>query len=92
MTTMPLSCALPDNTRLWDAIWPTLGETGLINAHTPSYFEVCQQEDSWTICQDSVLIETHATRVDAVLSVRRAMHAIFRTGASADWRLVLALA
>lgn len=75
-------------TQHWDAIWPTVGEKHLRNAHTPSRFEVARSNGVWTVSKDSTPIERHNCLADAVLSVRDAMQAIFANGAAADWRLL----
>ncbi|ADU14319.1 hypothetical protein [Asticcacaulis excentricus] len=71
----------------WHAIWPTVGEM-LVNANTPSYFEVSNIAGVWTVSKDSAPIERHSNRAAAVLSVRDAMQVIFERGAAASWRLL----
>lgn len=88
MTNTPLKLPRRENTRKWDAIWPTLGEADLVNAHTPVNFEVAFSQGWWTITRDRKLFERYASRDEAIRSVKRAMQEIFSIGTSAGWRLL----
>lgn len=88
MSQTPPLTSLATGTKNWHAIWPTVGETLLHNAHTPSYFEVSNIAGVWTVSKDSAPIERHSNRAAAVLSVRDAMQIIFERGAAANWRLL----
>ncbi|UDF05467.1 hypothetical protein [Asticcacaulis sp. AND118] len=75
-------------TESWDSVWPTLGETGLINAHVPTCFEVRFDGKMWQVLKDRQPVEHHLERRDAVHGVRRAMQRIFASGKPAQWRLI----
>lgn len=69
---------------LWDDLWPTSGETGLVNENVPVRFEIRQRDDMWEVIRNGRLAGGYISRDGAVEAAQSAIHAVFCDGGAAE--------
>ena len=75
---------VPSQIALWDDLWPTSGEAGLLNENVPVRFEIRQRDDLWEVVRDGRLVGGYISQAGALEATQNAIHAVFCGGGSAE--------
>lgn len=75
---------IPSQVALWDDLWPTSGEPGILNENVPVRFEIRHRDDMWEVIRDGRLAGAYISQAGALEAVQSAIHAVFCGGGAAE--------
>ena len=75
---------VPSQVALWDDLWPTAGEAGLLNENVPVRFEIRRRDDMWEVIRDGRLVGGYISHAGALEAAQDAIQAVFRNGDAAE--------
>ena len=76
--------SVPPQVALWDDLWPTSGEAGLLNENVPVRFDIRQRDDMWEVLRDGRLVGGYISHTGAMDAVQAAIQVVFSEGGSAE--------
>ncbi len=74
----------PSQVALWDDLWPTSGETGLLNENVPVRFEIRHRDDMWEVVRNGRLIGGYISHAGALEAAQAAIQVVFCGGGAAE--------
>ncbi len=75
---------VPSQVALWDDLWPTSGEAGLLNENVPVRFEIRRRDDMWEVLRDGRLSGGYISHAGALEAVQSAIQEVFSGGGAAE--------
>lgn len=69
---------------LWDDLWPTFGEPGLVNENIPVRFEIRRRDELWEVMRNGRLIGAYISHAGALDAVQSAIQLVFSGGGAAE--------
>ncbi len=74
----------PSPAALWDDLWPTAGESQLLNENVLVRFEIHRRDDMWEVFRDGRLSGGYISQKTALEAAQAAIHDVFCGGGSAE--------
>ncbi len=75
---------VPSQVALWDDLWPTSGEPGVLNENVPVRFEVRCRDNMWEVLCNGRLAGGYISQAGALEAAQTAIHAVFCSGGAAE--------